>query len=48
MKKKYLKCRVEACPNRVIELNLDMLILARFVMKFVFHVRIMKTDVEYL
>jgi hypothetical protein len=43
MKKvKYHKCRV-------IELNLKRLILARFVTKYIFfHVRIKKTDVEYL
>jgi hypothetical protein len=37
MKKiKYLKCRVGSCSNRVIELNLEMLILARFVTKHIF------------
>ena len=36
---KYLKCRVVSCSNRVIELNLEMLILTRFVMTF-FYVRI--------
>ena len=43
MKKiKYKKCHV-------IELNLKRLILARFVTKYnFFHVRIKKTDVEYL
>ena len=33
MKIKYLKCRVVSCSNRVIELNLEMLILTRYVMK---------------
>jgi len=36
MKQKYQKCRVESCSNRVIELNLKMLILTRFVTKNIF------------
>ena len=46
---KYWKCRVGSDSNRVIELNQKMLILTRFVAKNYFvHVRIKKTDVEYL
>ena len=50
MKKiKYQKCRFERGFNHVFELNLKMLILARFVTKNIFvHVTIKKTDVEYL
>jgi hypothetical protein len=50
MKKiKYLTCRMRSCSNRVIELYLKMLILAKFVTKYIcFHVRIKKTDFEYL
>ena len=43
MKIFYQICRVGSCPNRVIELNLEMLILTRFVMENYFvHVRIKK------
>jgi hypothetical protein len=43
---KYLKCRVGSCSNRVIELNLEMLISTRFVTKYFFvHVMFKKTDV---
>jgi hypothetical protein len=50
MKKiKYLTFRMGSCFNRVIELNLKMLILRRLMTKFVFvHVMIKKTDFEYL
>ena len=48
-KRKYHKCCVVVCSNCVIEHNLKMLILARFVTKNIcFHVSIKKTDVEYL
>jgi hypothetical protein len=46
---KYLTCRMKSCSNRVIELNLKILILAKFVAKNIcFHVRIKKTDFDYL
>ena len=48
-KMKYCICRVGSDFNRLIELNQKMLILTRFVAKNYFvHVRIKKTDVEYL
>jgi len=46
---KYQKCRVRSDFNHVIELNQKMLNLKRFVPKNdFFHIRIKKTDVEYL
>ena len=46
---KYQKCRVGSDFMRVIEVNQTMLILTKFVKKNGFvHVRIKKTDVEYL
>ena len=50
MKKiKYLTCRMRSCSNRVIELNLKMLILERFVTNIFFcSCQDQDTDVEYL
>jgi hypothetical protein len=50
MKKiKYQTHRMRSCSNRVIELNLKMLILARFVTKNDFvHAMIKITDLKYL
>ena len=49
MKKiKYLTFRMGSFLNRLIELDLKMLILRRLLTKFVFvHVMIKKTDFEY-
>ena len=44
---KYQTCRMRSGFNRVIELNLKILILQRFVMKNYF-VHVKDTDVEYL
>ena len=49
MKKiKYLTFRMRSCSNRVIELNLNMLLLKIFVMIIVFSCQDQDTDVEYL
>jgi hypothetical protein len=49
MKKiKYLTFRMRSCSNRVIELNLKMLLLKIFVMTIVLSCQDQDTDVEYL